>query len=65
MPEPVGVVGRRGRPDEPPLLGLASRLAPVLAGGNTAVVVVASEPAPRAAMHLAEVIATSDVPAAW
>jgi acyl-CoA reductase-like NAD-dependent aldehyde dehydrogenase len=60
MPEPTGVVGILA-PAEPPLLGLVSRLAPVLAGGNTAVV-VASEPRPRAAIELAEVLATSDVP---
>ena len=62
MPEPTGVVGILA-PDEPALLGLVSRLAPVLAGGNTAVV-VASEAHPRAAIELAEVLATSDVPAA-
>ena len=41
--------------------GLVSRLAPVLAGGNVAVV-IASEAHPRAAIELAEVLATSDVP---
>jgi acyl-CoA reductase-like NAD-dependent aldehyde dehydrogenase len=61
IPEPVGVVGIAA-PPEPPLLGLVSRLAPVLAGGNT-VVAVASESAPRPAVTLAEVLATSDVPA--
>jgi len=60
MPEPTGVVGIVA-PGEPALLGLVSRLAPVLAGGNTAVV-VASETHPRAAIELAEVLATSDVP---
>jgi acyl-CoA reductase-like NAD-dependent aldehyde dehydrogenase len=60
MPEPTGVVGILA-PAEPALLGLVSRLAPVLAGGNTTVV-VASEPHPRAAIELAEVLATSDVP---
>jgi acyl-CoA reductase-like NAD-dependent aldehyde dehydrogenase len=58
--EPVGVVGVAA-PDDPPLLGITSRLAPVLAGGNTAVV-LASEAHPRAAVALAEVLATSDVP---
>ena len=61
MAEPVGVVGVVA-PEEPPLLGITSRLAPVLAGGNTAVV-LASEVHPRAAVALAEVLATSDVPA--
>jgi acyl-CoA reductase-like NAD-dependent aldehyde dehydrogenase len=60
MPEPTGVVGILA-PREPALLGLVSRLAPVLAGGNVAVV-VASEAHPRAAIELAEVLATSDVP---
>jgi acyl-CoA reductase-like NAD-dependent aldehyde dehydrogenase len=60
MPEPTGVVGILA-PREPALLGLVSRLAPVLAGGNVAVV-VASEAHPRAAIELGEVLATSDVP---
>jgi acyl-CoA reductase-like NAD-dependent aldehyde dehydrogenase len=60
VPEPMGVVGVVA-PEEPPLLGLVSRLAPALVGGN-AVVVVASERRPLAAVTLAEVLATSDVP---
>ena len=48
-------------PDEPSLLGLVSRLLPPLVGGN-AVVAVASETRPLAAVELAEAIATSDVP---
>jgi acyl-CoA reductase-like NAD-dependent aldehyde dehydrogenase len=60
IPEPTGVVAVLA-PDEPPLLGLVSRLAPVLTGGN-AVVAVASETHPQSAVELAEVIATSDVP---
>ena len=60
VPEPTGVVGIVA-PAEPALLGLVSRLAPVLAGGNTAVV-IASEAHPRAAIELAEVLATSEVP---
>jgi len=60
VPEPTGVVGVLV-PDEPPLLGLVSRLAPVVVGGNAAVV-VASESRPLAAIELAEVLATSDVP---
>ena len=60
VPEPTGVVGIVA-PTEPALLGLVSRRAPVLAGGNTAVV-IASEAPPRAAIELAEVLATSDVP---
>jgi acyl-CoA reductase-like NAD-dependent aldehyde dehydrogenase len=49
-------------PDEPPLDGLVARVLPALAGGN-AVVVVASEAHPLAAIELAEAVATSDVPA--
>ena len=60
VPEPTGVVGVLV-PEAPPLLGLVSRLAPVLVGGNAAVV-VASESRPLAAIELAEVLATSDVP---
>jgi acyl-CoA reductase-like NAD-dependent aldehyde dehydrogenase len=60
IPEPTGVVALIA-PDEPPLLGLVSRLAPALTGGN-AVVAVASELRPLAAIELAEAIATSDVP---
>src|SRR5438105_4102826 len=61
IPEPTGVVAVIA-PDEPPLLGLVTRLLPPLVGGN-AVVAVASEPRPLAAIELAEAIATSDVPA--
>jgi acyl-CoA reductase-like NAD-dependent aldehyde dehydrogenase len=60
VPEPTGVVGIVA-PEEPPLAGLVSRLAPAIVGGNTAVV-LASEGSPLAAVELAEVLATSDVP---
>ena len=60
IPEPTGVVAVVA-PNDPPLLGLVSRLAPVLTGGN-AVVALASETHPLAAIELAEAIATSDVP---
>ena len=60
VPEPTGVVAIVA-PDEPALLGLVSRVAPALAGGN-AVVVVASETQPLAAIELAEAAATSDLP---
>ena len=60
VPEPTGVVAVLA-PDEPPLLGLVTRLLPPLVGGNT-VVVAASHAHPRAAITLAEVLATSDVP---
>ena len=60
FPEPTGVVGIVS-PEKPPLEGLVSRIAPVIVGGNTAVV-LASEGSPLAAVELAEVLATSDVP---
>jgi acyl-CoA reductase-like NAD-dependent aldehyde dehydrogenase len=60
VPEPTGVVGIVA-PEEPALTGLVSRLAPAVVGGN-AVVVIASERRPLAAITLAEVLATSDVP---
>ena len=60
IPEPTGVVGVVA-PETPPLGGLVARLAPVLVGGNAAVV-VASQRRPLAAVTLAEVLATSDVP---
>ena len=60
VPEPTGVVAVLA-PDEPPLLGLVSRVVPALTGGN-AVVAVASETHPLAAIELAEALATSDVP---
>jgi acyl-CoA reductase-like NAD-dependent aldehyde dehydrogenase len=60
VPEPSGVVVVVA-PDEPPLLGLVSRLAPAILSGNAAVV-VASETAPLAALTFSEVLATSDLP---
>ena len=61
IPEPTGVVGIVA-PERSSLLGLVSRLAPALVGGNV-VVVLASEARPLAAVTLTEVLATSDVPA--
>ena len=60
MPEPTGVVAVLA-PQQSSLLGLVSVLAPVLAGGNTAVVVTSKE-RPLPAVTLAEVLATSDFP---
>jgi acyl-CoA reductase-like NAD-dependent aldehyde dehydrogenase len=60
VPEPTGVVGVVA-PEEPPLAGLVARIAPAVVGGN-ALVVIASERRPLAAITLAEVLATSDVP---
>jgi acyl-CoA reductase-like NAD-dependent aldehyde dehydrogenase len=61
VPEPTGVVGVVA-PEASSLLGLVSRAAPPLVGGN-AVVVLASEARPLPAITLSEVLATSDVPA--
>jgi acyl-CoA reductase-like NAD-dependent aldehyde dehydrogenase len=61
VPEPAGVVAIVA-PARPSLLGLVSVLAPVIVTGNTAVV-VASEDRPLPAISLAEVLATSDLPA--
>ena len=60
VPEPTGVVGVIA-PEDSSLLGLVSRLAPVIVSGNAAVV-VASETRPLPAVTLTEVLATSDVP---
>jgi acyl-CoA reductase-like NAD-dependent aldehyde dehydrogenase len=61
VPEPTGVVAIVA-PAESSLLGLVSVVAPVVVTGNTAVV-VASETRPLPAVSLAEVLATSDLPA--
>ena len=61
MNEPVGVIGIIC-PDESPLLGLISLIAPALAMGNTCVV-VPSEPFPLSATDLYQVFETSDLPA--
>jgi acyl-CoA reductase-like NAD-dependent aldehyde dehydrogenase len=59
-PEPTGVVAVLA-PSESYLLGLVSVVAPVIATGNTAVV-VAAERGAVPAVTLAEVMATSDLP---
>ena len=59
-PEPTGVVAVLA-PQESSFLGLVSVVAPVIATGNTAVV-VASERSPLPALSLGEVLATSDLP---
>jgi acyl-CoA reductase-like NAD-dependent aldehyde dehydrogenase len=61
VPEPTGVVGMVA-PADSSLLGLVSRLAPVIVSGNTAVV-LASQGRPLPAVTLTEVLATSDLPA--
>ena len=59
-PEPTGVVGILA-PQGSSLLGLVSVVAPVIASGNTAVVVT-SATRPLPAVTFSEVLATSDVP---
>ncbi|MEV8331639.1 aldehyde dehydrogenase family protein [Streptomyces niveus] len=59
-PEPSGVVAVLA-PQDSSFLGLVSVVAPVIATGNTAVVIT-SELAPLPALSLGEVLATSDVP---
>jgi len=60
-PEALGVVAIFAE-SKPSLLGTVRTLAPVLAGGNSAVV-IASEAYPLPAITLGEVLATSDLPA--
>jgi aldehyde dehydrogenase (NAD+) len=61
MKEPVGVIGAIC-PDEAPLLGLISCMAPAIAMGNR-VILSASHPYPLAATDFTQVLETSDVPA--
>ena len=60
MNEPVGVLGIAA-PDDFPLLGFVSLVAPAIAVGNT-VIVVPSQSQPIAAAELYTVFETSDVP---
>jgi len=59
-PEPMGVVAIIA-PQADSLLGLVSVIAPVIAGGNTCIV-LGSERKPLCAVTLAEVINSSDMP---
>ena len=61
LPEAIGVIGI-ACPDEYPLLGFISLVAPALAMGN-AVIVIPSQQAPLSATDLYQVFETSDVPA--
>ena len=61
MNEPVGVIGI-ACPEEDPLLGFVSLVAPAVAVGNT-VVAIPSEAHPLAATELYTVLDASDVPA--
>ena len=60
MPEPTGVVAAVA-PEGSGLLGLCSVIAPLLAGGNTSVI-LSSHARPLCAITLAEVLNSSDVP---
>jgi acyl-CoA reductase-like NAD-dependent aldehyde dehydrogenase len=60
VPEPTGVVAIIA-PENSSLLGLISTVAPIIAGGNSCVV-LASETLPLCAVTVAEVLATSDLP---
>ena len=60
MNEPVGVIGAFA-PDDAPLLGLVSLMAPAMAMGNR-LIIAASEPYPLAATDFYQVLDTSDVP---
>ena len=60
-PEALGVVAVFAE-SKPSLLGVVRTLAPVIAAGNSAVV-IASESYPLSAITLGEVLATSDLPA--
>ena len=58
--EPIGVIGI-ACPDEMPLLGFVSLMAPAIARGNT-VVMIPSQKYPLSATDLYQVLDTSDVP---
>jgi len=60
VPEPTGVVAAIAS-QEDSLIGLVSVIAPVIAGGNTCII-LASEAKPLCAVSFAEVINSSDVP---
>ena len=58
--DPTGVIAVLA-PENSPLLGLVSTIAPIIAGGNTCVV-LASETYPLSSIIFAEVLNSSDVP---
>ena len=60
LPEPIGVIGALC-PDEAPLLGLISAMAPAIAMGNTCVL-IPSDPFPLSATDFYQILETSDVP---
>jgi aldehyde dehydrogenase (NAD+) len=60
MHEPIGVIGI-ACPDEYPLLGFVSLVAPAIAMGNT-VVVIPSQSSPLSATDFYQILETSDLP---
>ena len=60
VPEATGVVAAIA-PQESSLIGLVSAIGPIIAGGNTCVI-LASETKPLCAVSFAEVVNSSDVP---
>lgn len=60
VPEPTGVVAAIA-PQDTGLLGLVSVIAPVIAGGNT-IIILGSEQKPLSAITFGEVVHSSDVP---
>ena len=60
MNEPIGVIGI-ACPEEHPLLGFVSLVAPAICAGNT-VIAIPSERSPLAATDFYQVLETSDVP---
>lgn len=60
VPEPTGVISAIS-PDDSTLLGLVSIMAPIIAGGNTCII-LASTKFPLCSITFAEVLATSDLP---
>lgn len=58
--EPMGIIGIRA-PEEAPLLGLISLIAPAIVSGNV-VVALASSSQPYPSILLGEMLATSDLP---
>jgi len=61
MPEAIGVIGM-ACPEEYPLLGFVSQVAPAIAMGNS-IVVIPSQVAPLSATDCYQVLETSDLPA--
>ncbi|CAN5403295.1 aldehyde dehydrogenase family protein [soil metagenome] len=61
MPAPTGIVGIIA-PEKSPLLGFISLMTPVIAGGNTALI-LSTESKPLSAVSFGEVLHASDVPA--